>query len=915
MTQHPISVQHDGWPCAVVAETSTFGLRSYELIGLPRRLFDARATTPALHETGIDARQVETSATPAELLLKLPNGDNWNAMAVRSQARLLAAFLIAEDPQRRLEARKAETLMHQASLVAHILSTAHLRRVLIADEVGLGKTIEAGLIIQRVLADQPSARVLYLAPARLVENVAAEFREKLDLDARRWVAGPSSDARLAGDRLVIASIHKAVTLANQKSVLASGPWQVIVVDECHHLSDWAPGGGDPNRGYRLVERLVEGLAPDGRLILMSGTPHQGNQARFGNILRLLQAPEETLEDVGGRVIFRIKDRVRDWQGRPLFPKRDVRPPRIVHLGPHYEAWYRATAALYETAAVDSPVTRATGWARGQALQWVASSPEAGLGFLVRLAIRRLGWTCDHPALGSALPALRPYRGGPPDEPIDRLYDRLVRQVGPGRQLEAEEEPDDADAADDSQAWQPDPDALARLLRQGAGLVSSPVAQAKWEKVAEIIDQIGNEKVVLFAQPVETVSVVARFLREHYGSEPAIIVGQQGDQERRAQVTAFRRADGPRFLVSSRAGGEGLNMQCARHLIHLDVPWNPMEIEQRIGRVHRFGSRRTIIVETVVAAETREVDTYRIARRKLNLIVRNLDAEHFEELFNRVMALIPPQELETVIGGATGDDLDASIGSEIERLVRQGYEVWSEFNETYGEQEERIRALDPGAADWPDLQRFLVEVCGATPAEDVARQVFRLAGQEVEESEEASSAVSLNGRLYVCGGEGGLIIAPPGGASPVLAGTNLPEVVTPLREAFIGDRLPSGAAYLRVESDIVARLGASIPCGVLALLRQTVRQERGRVTEVNTGLLLYLVPPGQSLIEVPASSSAEFLRLLVQARRQRDPRPSELLDEMLRVERELWDRLRYPTNDEIGLGIRHGVWPLFAAILS
>ena len=119
-------------------------------------------------------------------------------------------MLVAEDPQRRLDARKAATLMHQVSLVQHILENANLRRVLIADEVGLGKTIEAGLIIKRLSEERPNLRVLYLAPARLVGNVALEFREKLDLDARVWVAGSSSDARITTDRIIVASIHKAV---------------------------------------------------------------------------------------------------------------------------------------------------------------------------------------------------------------------------------------------------------------------------------------------------------------------------------------------------------------------------------------------------------------------------------------------------------------------------------------------------------------------------------------------------------------------------------------------------------------------------------------------------------------------------------------------------------------------------------
>ena len=93
-----------------------------------------------------------------------------------------------------------------------------------------------------------------------------------------------------------------------------------------------------------------------------------------------------------------------------------------------------------------------------------------------------------------------------------------------------------------------------------------------------------------------------------------------------------------------------DLQVARRLVHVDVPWNPMELEQRVGRVHRFGSRRKIIVDTVVALDSREVDMYRVAREKLYEIVSTLVPEdRFEGLFTRVMSLVPPEDLQAVLG--------------------------------------------------------------------------------------------------------------------------------------------------------------------------------------------------------------------------------------------------------------------------
>ena len=161
-------------------------------------------------------------------------------------------------------------------------------------------------------------------------------------------------------------------------------------------------------------------------------------------------------------------------------------------------------------------------------------------------------------------------------------------------------------------WRPDPSLLGEVLRRGAGLKRARGDAAKWRAMAELLRAAGSEKVVLFCQPVETVAVVAREIEVEFGERPAIIIGGQTDPERDEQVARFRDRRGARFLVSSRAGGEGINLQVARRLLHLDVPWNPMDLEQRVGRVHRFGARRTIVVDTLVVAGTRETDAYRIA---------------------------------------------------------------------------------------------------------------------------------------------------------------------------------------------------------------------------------------------------------------------------------------------------------------
>src|SRR5216110_1078986 len=146
---------------SVIRRHEEWGIETLDLLNPPRRFWSDQSLTIPSVEPGVDARRVKDWPTPVDLLNLLPENDNWASQSKRSVARLLAHFLFAEDPQRRLDVRAVETLAHQISLVRHVLDNESLSRVLIADEVGLGKTVEAGLIIKELLQQRPGLRVLY----------------------------------------------------------------------------------------------------------------------------------------------------------------------------------------------------------------------------------------------------------------------------------------------------------------------------------------------------------------------------------------------------------------------------------------------------------------------------------------------------------------------------------------------------------------------------------------------------------------------------------------------------------------------------------------------------------------------------------------------------------------------------------
>lgn len=254
--------------------------------------------------------------------------------------------------------------------------------------------------------------------------------------------------------------------------------------------------------------LVGRQGPEGRVLFLSGTPHQGHPSRFENLLGLLRGPGEPDDAVRGRVIYRTKDDVRDWDGRPLFPGRRVNAPTVIDLGPTYREWLANIHAYFRPAAAGASEAkrRAAGWRVAQAMQWAASSPQAGLGYLVRSAIRA-GWTVDEPSLVEALEALRPYRGGSIDEPVHELFARLQSEV-----LRQERDEDFEDIEEyDRESGAAERAALTALLREGVRVLAE-AGNEKWERVFdELLVPAGDEKVVLFAQPIETVSAIARYL--------------------------------------------------------------------------------------------------------------------------------------------------------------------------------------------------------------------------------------------------------------------------------------------------------------------------------------------------------------------------------------------------------------------
>jgi superfamily II DNA or RNA helicase len=851
-----------------VIGTVSMGFTSYNTAALPERVYAGLKSASRPPDVLIMQPELDLSRvpTPLETLVEEGDGKGWAQASRDAAARLEAFWLLVEDRYRLLDAQEIEPLAHQASLVEHVLTTPDLKRVLIADEVGLGKTIEAGLIVKRLIDASPGSQpsVLYLTEARLVDNVCEEF-ERLGLDPRRWVAG-NEEARLTTtgrrDPLVVASMHRAVHPNHFDKVAGSGPWDVVIVDEAHHLTDYSEDGGDPLRRMRLVRKILDhGLSSGGRLLLLSGTPHQGNVAKFENVLELLSDlpldrsnKEERVKDGSGRMIYRIKDDIRGWGGEEdlLFPARQINPPREIHVSDSYRRWIDKIGELLRP----SGGSRAGAWRRAQALQWAASSPEAGLGYLVRLAIRSGLQADTFPALREALAALRPYRDGKRDESVSDLEKRIREQ------RDSDEEEDESTLAQLAMDH-------AEVLQLGAKLVSSGAFQEKLDVVLELLGDAPAEKFVIFAQPVETVLLLRRTLAQRLGPvNVSLIVGGQSKETRREEIRRFREDAAVRVLVSSRSGGEGINLQVSRRLVHFDVPWNPMEMEQRVGRVHRYGSTSTVIVDTLVLKDSREQRVLERCRARLGQIVADLfgnDPQRFESLFGRTMSMIPMAQIQELMAGEGFDSVAGADG-----LVEEAFKRWKSAHDKFVARSQKLCGVERGPVGDADLEAFLTATLKGTvePGWKRRRLVAAEAGKEATLVEEDASVLRIGSELGYVGFSGGIGMVSPGGVSSPVQRLGLN--VGPVAEGVLLAIQGKAAGSMRMPADrwrqvvTEARVPDDFRDGGL-LLAYVVRHldvSGQPVRETKSALHLYLcAPDGGATYPLDTAVGARVMRLV------------------------------------------------------
>ena len=566
----------------------------------------------------------------------------------------------------KLSNSRTDLLPHQI-LLTHQVVNATRRKFLVADEVGLGKTIEVGMIIRELLSRGDARRVLIVCPAGLIENWRNEMRDCFRIYFDIFGQDFTDANPLAWERhnLAIISIDTIKKLQRLEKMAPGPDWDLIVFDEAHHLTRKKYGKKiDITQNYRLAERL-KGKTRD--LLFLTATPHQGNAYQFWSLIQLLddqlfEAPEAMQENRGllGRVMFRrTKREVTDAQGNPIFMRRQVTTQKF-QLSIREQRFYdKLTDYLkegYDAAGFGQDKTtkqqRAVGFVMATFQKIMSSSPRA-----IKQALRRrliALYARKQMALESG------FHGGLPKAEISSKiveYQELMRSVvadllsftrGRIDYIEA-----DAYITSLKQRLKKRPKfeeevthwALDATEKEDEVIEAEANIPNEGEKVKELIDLVDDradrkfdtliraieqfrrenqdEKMILFTQYLETLYFLQKELGKYYPPEKIAILKGGPLEDKIASCESFWDENGAQFLLSTTAGGEGINLQVCRILFNYDLPWNPMAVEQRIGRIHRYGQTETAQVYSLVAEGTIEEKVYAILEEKLLEIAQTI----------------------------------------------------------------------------------------------------------------------------------------------------------------------------------------------------------------------------------------------------------------------------------------------------
>lgn len=610
-------------------------------------------------------------------------------------------------------------LPHQIRALSKAVNNERVR-YLLADEVGLGKTIEAGLIMRELKLRGLVRRTLVIAPKGLVTQWVAEmrahFNEFFQLVLPDYIRTLSRISTVSGSQFIASGLANQEpetrsqrpvnpwTMLSQVIVpmdsvkpldkrrgwtagqvykynrerfedLISAGWDLVIVDEAHRLG----GSTDQVARFKLGQGLSE-AAP--YLLLLSATPHQGKTDAFHRLVSLLDAQEfpdiESVirERVQPHIIRTEKRRAINAEGNPLFK------PRRTQLAPvSWEERHRDQKLLYHA------VTDYVREGYNQALR----EKRNYVGFLMILMQRlvvsstraiKTSLTRRLEALGS-----RSLISGLFDEP-----ETLNQEPETFYDLDGQEQMETLFSTHFKAVK--NERAEVKLLMEAAARCQQAGSDAKAEALLDWLYRLQSEegdpdlKVLIFTEFVPTQEMLQQFLKDR-GFSVVCLNGSMDMEERiRVQESFAREA---RILVSTDAGGEGLNLQFCHVVINYDIPWNPMRLEQRIGRVDRIGQGHAVRAVNFVFEGSVEHRVREVLEQKLSVIFEEFGIDKTGDVLDSAQAgpIFDELYLEAILNPEKVEETVDNVISRLHEQVREAHATTSVLGATEN--------LEPGEA--------------------------------------------------------------------------------------------------------------------------------------------------------------------------------------------------------------------------
>lgn len=583
--------------------------------------------------------------------------DPTNEQAERCRLRLLAyAITIWQENTGALARLDIDPLPHQINLVHHILNSGNLNW-LIADDVGLGKTIEAGMLLHALNQRNRAKRVLLITPAGLTRQWQDELYHKFRFEDFRIFGVDfhiNAPWQWKGQDRVIASLDTLKQAGHLESILQADTWDLIIFDEAHRLSRRQYGLKlDASERFQLAQALRTRTE---HLLLLSATPHQGMQDKFVALLELLR-PERKREfdslalnpEILTDMVFRNhKADVTDAEGNFIFQGKST---HAIHVpsSPAAQAFDRSLQQYLRK-----------GYEAGRALGRTGQA----IGFVMTV-YRKLAASSAaaiHQALCNRFDRLATHAGVSDD---DAEHDERF-----------EGEFEESHTGSGHEFFEGERELLQALIDQARELVESDrkVECFLQDVISEVLMHTPEEKVLIFTEYKSTQRHLQQRMAEAFGSDKVeLINGSMDHGERQHAIRRFE-TDG-QFLISTEAGGEGINLQRQCHvMVNFDLPWNPMRLVQRIGRLYRYGQKQRVVVFNMHQSDSLDLKIIELMYSRIETVVNNMatvsSAEFNEGLKDEILGEFAELvDIQDILEDATLAGIDRSA-ARIDEALRK-----------------------------------------------------------------------------------------------------------------------------------------------------------------------------------------------------------------------------------------------------